>query len=200
MGDARVALTFDDGPSPTETPAMLDRLDELGLRASFFCTGTNVEAYPELVAEIIGRGHCVGTHGYTHGHHLLHGPRWAADQVARSVDALGAAGAVPRWYRPPYGQLSGPSALAARRSGLAVVLWSVWGREWTSATPEEVAARVISGLAPGAIVLLHDSDSSSPPGSAAKGRAALGPIAEGLHRHGLSTATLDQLMSPLTDV
>jgi peptidoglycan/xylan/chitin deacetylase (PgdA/CDA1 family) len=189
-----VALTFDDGPSPEHTPALLDRLDRLGLRASFFATGRHVAFHPELVAEVVARGHTVGSHGWGHGHHLLHGPRWVGDEVARSVDALTAAGVTPRWYRPPYGQASGPSLLAARRHGLETVLWSAWGREWTGATPHEVAARVTAALAPGVVVLLHDSDAFSPPGSAAKAMAALGPIAEGLDRLGLRTATLDELM------
>jgi peptidoglycan/xylan/chitin deacetylase (PgdA/CDA1 family) len=110
------------------------------------------------------------------------------------VEALASAGVTPRWYRPPYGQLSGPSLLAARRHGLEVVLWSAWGREWTRAAPAEVAARVTTALAPGAVVLLHDSDAFSPPGSAARALAALGPIADGLDRLGLRTATLDELM------
>jgi peptidoglycan/xylan/chitin deacetylase (PgdA/CDA1 family) len=193
-----VALTFDDGPSPEHTPVQQDRLDQLGLRASFFATGRHVADHPELVAEVAARGHTVGTHGWGHGHHLLHGPRWVEAEVTRSVEVLAAAGVTPRWYRPPYGQLSGPSLLAARRHDLEVVLWSVWGREWTGADPARVAARVTASLAPGAVVLLHDSDAFSPPGSAAKVLAALGPIAEGLDRLGLRTATLDELMGDPT--
>ncbi|MHB8330033.1 MAG: polysaccharide deacetylase family protein, partial [Acidimicrobiales bacterium] len=76
-GDARaVALTFDDGPSPQDTPRTLDLLDELGMRATFFVLGTQAQAHPDLVAEIRRRGHTVGSHGHRHEHHLLRTPAW----------------------------------------------------------------------------------------------------------------------------
>ncbi len=180
------------GPRPSR---LLDDLDRLGLAATFFCLGRNVRAHPDLVGEILRRGHEVETHGDEHAHHLARSPGWVSRDLDRALDALGACGVRPRWYRPPYGQASAGTVLAGRRRRLGLVLWSAWGREWARADPSAVAGSVERGLGPGAIVLLHDSDVTSPPGSAATARQALEPLAAALERRGLTTVTLDQLVA-----
>ena len=82
----------------------------------------------------------------------------------------------------------------ARRHGLRLVLWSAWGREWEEPDSISVARRVRAGVGPGGIVLLHDADVQSPPGSSRRATEALGPIAEDLHRQGLTARTLDELV------
>jgi peptidoglycan/xylan/chitin deacetylase (PgdA/CDA1 family) len=188
-----VALTFDDGPHPGTTPLVLDRLDELGLVATFFCLGTMAARHPDLVAEVVRRGHQVESHGYRHDHHFLRTPGWVRSDLAAAVDTLGAAGVRPRWFRPPYGQATGATMVEAHRQGLGLVLWSAWGREWDEPDAAHVARRVIAGLDPGAIVLLHDTDDSSPPGSCRRAIGALGPVAEELQRRKWDAVTLDQL-------
>ncbi len=191
---ARVALTFDDGPDPRTTPAMLDRLDELGVSATFFCLGAHVAAHPDLVREAVRRGHQVETHGYRHEHHFARRPGWIRADLDHALDALAAAGVRPRWFRPPYGQTTGPTLVEARRHGLSVVLWSAWGREWDEPDAASVARRVTSTVTPGAIVLLHDGDVDAPRGSSRRALDALGPIAEDLVRRGLEAVTLDRLV------
>jgi len=192
----KVAVTFDDGPSPVTTPRILDRLDELGLRATFFCLGLEVDRHPDLVAEIAHRGHGVATHGYAHERHLARTPRWIEADLMRSLSALDRVGVSPRWFRPPYGQTTLATMTAARRHHLELVLWSAWGREWTAPDVAEVVARVDRDLAPGTIVLLHDNDVDSPPGTAQRALDALGPIAALLERRGLRGVSLDELVSP----
>ena len=189
-----VALTFDDGPHPATTPLVLDRLDELGLVASFFCLGSLVAAYPSLVGEILGRGHTVEVHGYRHDHHFIRTPGWVLADLRSALDVLRGAGARPGWYRPPYGQTTGASMYAARRFRLRLVLWSAWGHEWDAPSSSAVADRVIGALEPGAIVLLHDTDVLNPSGSTQRVLEALGPIASELDRLGLKAMTLDQLV------
>lgn len=191
-----VALTFDDGPDPVGTPAVLDALDRLGLNATFFCLGSQVDRFPDLVAAITSGGHEVASHGYRHAHHLWRSPRWIARDLDRSRDALKRVGVTPRWFRPPYGQVSGPTMVATRSRGMQLVLWSAWGREWVAPDATTVASRVTAVLAPGSIVLLHDSDTMSPPGSAARALDALGPIAEALHQRNLRALGLDELIGP----
>lgn len=190
-----VALTFDDGPDPATTPAVLDALDRLGLRATFFPIGTAVARHPGLVREVVERGHLVGTHGFRHHHHLGKPPGWAGRDLDAALAALRDAGVVPRWYRPPYGQASGPTLLAAHRRGLRTVLWSAWGREWAAPTVGSVAARIIPELVPGAVVLLHDSDAFSPAGSAARALGALDAVAARLDERGLRAVTLDEVVA-----
>ena len=190
----RVALTFDDGPHPTATPAVLDRLDQLGLRGTFFPLASLAERAPGLLAEIVSRGHAVGTHGYLHRHHLARGPGWVQRDLERADESMADLGIRPRWYRPAYGQLTAATLLVARSRGWRTVLWSAWGREWTTGDPAAVASRVVRGLLPGAIVLLHDSDAFGPPGMWRAACEALGPIADELARRRLEAVTLDELM------
>ena len=159
-----VAITFDDGPDPAWTPAFLEVLAEWQVRATFFMLGSMAAREPGLAAEVAGAGHEVAVHGWAHRYTVLRSPRAVAD----------ATGAQPRFYRPPYGVLSSGALAAARRLGLTPVLWTCWGREWTAgATPRSVWATLAGNLTGGATVLLHDSDCTSPPGSAAAGLGAL---------------------------
>jgi peptidoglycan-N-acetylglucosamine deacetylase len=98
---------------------------------------------------------------------LVRGPKATYDDLARAKEAIFAAtGRVPRWYRPPYGVLSGAALTAARRLNLTPVLWTNWGRDWTRhATPESILSTLTRDLTGGATVLLHDSDCTSAPGS-----------------------------------
>jgi len=145
------------------------------VRATFFLLGSQVAMMPKLAAEIVAVGHEVAVHGWDHRYLPLRGPLATYDHLARTMDAItSATGTVPWLFRPPYGVLSTPAIVAARRLGLAVVLWSCWGREWTpAATPQSVLATLKQDLRGGATVLLHDSDRTSPAGSA---RAALGAL------------------------
>ena len=192
---AKVALTFDDGPAPGTTPAVLDRLDELGLTATFFCVGELAALEPDLVKELVRRGHQVETHGYRHEHHFLHTPRWVVRDLEEALAALATAGVRPSWYRPPYGQTTSGTLLAAQRHHLRLALWSAWGREWVPSDSGVVARRVERALTPGAIVLLHDTDAFSPDGSVSRMLEALGPIAEALHARGLEAVALDTLVA-----
>lgn len=185
-----VALTFDDGPS-ADTPRTLDLLDRLGLRATFFVVGEAADRHPGLVAEMAARGHDVGVHGYRHEHHLRRRGSWVRGDTDRAVTAVGAAtGRAPRWYRPPYGQMSARTILEARRHGLQVVLWSRWGKEWAETSVEPVLDRLAGGLRPGAILLLHDSDRYAVDGTAARTHQVLPLLAEELDRRGLETTGL----------
>lgn len=193
-GAPEVALTFDDGPHPEATPAMLEALDELGLRATFFCLGAEIVRHPDLVSELLRRGHQVETHGFAHEHHLLRSPRWVLRDLRRARAAAEAVGLRPTWYRPTYGQVTGATLVVARALGLRPVLWSSWGREWATDDPAEVARRISTGLSPGAIVLLHDSDRHGRPGMWRTGIDALRLVADDLARRDLRAVTVERMM------
>lgn len=187
-----VALTFDDGPDPTSTPAVLAALDRLGWSATFFMLGCMVERAPGLAAEVAAAGHEVAVHGYHHRSHLRSTPAAIHHDTARATEVVAAvAGVAPRWYRPPYGSMSWATSRAAHRAGLDVVLWSSWGRDWSArATPGNVTRAVERGLGPGATVLLHDSDCTSAPGSWRTTVASLSPLASLLDDRGLTVGPL----------
>jgi peptidoglycan/xylan/chitin deacetylase (PgdA/CDA1 family) len=187
-----VALTFDDGPDAASTPAFLDALDQLDWKATFFMLGNMAAQCPDVAAEVAHRGHEIAAHGYRHDNHLRHGPLWAAHDLLAARDVITElTGTVPRWYRPPYGALSGSTLTGARRAGLRPVLWSTWGRDWRPvATAESIAEDVSLTFVPGATVLLHDSDCTSAPGSWKATLASLPLLAERWAADGLSVGPL----------
>jgi peptidoglycan/xylan/chitin deacetylase (PgdA/CDA1 family) len=154
----RVALTFDDGPDPEATPAVLDALDACGLKATFFLVGEQVMDHRALAREVADRGHEIGLHGFEHVRHSETPDYKVRDDLPRALGALEiATGRRPRFFRPPYGASSEASLEAARELGPELVYWSVWAMDWEQVAPEEIAKRVTADLNAGAILLLHDS-------------------------------------------
>jgi peptidoglycan-N-acetylglucosamine deacetylase len=186
-GSGTVALTFDDGPHPDGTPAVLDALERAGARATFFLMGEQVERRPALAAEIAAAGHGIALHGHRHRNLLRVPPRALADDLDRASHAIAeATGALPNLYRPPYGIFSPAGLVLARRRDLSPLLWSRWGRDWRArATPASIAAEVTTDLEPGDVLLLHDADFYSADGSWRRTVAALPRVLEEIARRGL---------------
>ena len=155
-----IALTFDDGPHPQGTPAVLSQLARYNVSATFFLSGAQVARYPEVAQEIHAAGHEIALHGYTHRLQLVCGPAVTIDEIVRSRDEVArATGVVAERYRPPYGVANGAAILAARTLRLQVVVWSRWGRDWKrDATPLTITTHATRCLRGGEIVLLHDAD------------------------------------------
>jgi peptidoglycan/xylan/chitin deacetylase (PgdA/CDA1 family) len=185
-------LTFDDGPDPVSTPSILDELDRLGWKATFFCLGTQVRRSPGLARELVERGHEIAVHGDNHTSHLIRPAPWTTIDLRRARAAIeDAAGVEPAWFRPPYGGVSASSILAGRTCGLRMVLWTTWGVDWRDdSTARSVAERVERTFRPGATVLLHDSDITSAPGSWKSALEALPLLAELWAEAGLAVGTL----------
>jgi peptidoglycan-N-acetylglucosamine deacetylase len=184
-----VAVTFDDGPHPDGTPAVLDALDALGWRATFFVLGEQARRYPQIVQETARRGHVVALHGDGHRYLIGRSPGAAVRDLRRGRDTIAELlGEPPLWWRPPYGVLSGPSLAAALALGMRPVLWSSWGRDWRAgATPAGIVADLFAGRTDGGTLLLHDSDLMSAAGSWRTTVAALPMLAEKLGDRGLIT-------------
>jgi peptidoglycan/xylan/chitin deacetylase (PgdA/CDA1 family) len=146
---------------------VLDALARLGMSATFFVLGSAARRHPALVGDIVAAGHEVGVHGDEHRYLIARPPTAAAADLRRARDTVAEiTGAAPRWWRPPYGVLSGPALVAAAALGLEPVLWSAWGRDWRAeATPQSVVTDLTGRRLPGATLLLHDSDATSAPGS-----------------------------------
>lgn len=183
----RVALTFDDGPDPQRTPAVLDLLARQGVRATFFVVGARAEAHPELVRRMVAEGHVVGNHSYTHSW------RFPLRSLGRTVEELRRTGEVlhritgrqPRLFRPPFGVTNPTIARAVRRLGLDPVGWSIRSLDTMGQSPERVAARILLRLHPGAVILLHDRCAGS--------ERLVGLLVEGLRSRGLEPVTLPEL-------
>jgi peptidoglycan/xylan/chitin deacetylase (PgdA/CDA1 family) len=186
---AGVALTFDDGPHPEGTPAVLELLGEAGIKAAFFLVGEQVERRPALAAEIAARGHVVALHGYRHRPQPALSGRVIEDDLARGAAAIASAtGNSAVWHRPPYGLYSPAGLDAARARGLKPLLWSRWGKDWRRlTTPERIAARASANLRRGDVILLHDADFYSSRGSHRRTVQALALIVRELKRQKIGT-------------
>jgi peptidoglycan-N-acetylglucosamine deacetylase len=187
-----VALTFDDGPHPQGTPAVLEILREAGQQATFFLAGEQVEKRPALAAEIVAAGHRVELHCHRHRNQLRLTPRSLLDDAERGRAAIEeASGQAIAHYRPPYGIFSGAGLRAIRSRGWRPVLWSKWGRDWTrSATAESITRKATDGIRPGDIVLLHDADFYSARNSWERTASALPRILDELAVRGLRSSAL----------
>lgn len=153
-----VWLTIDDGPSD-DTPAILDLLDAHGAKATFFLVGERAAARPQLAREIARRGHGIGNHSASHPQAWFWalGPRRMRREIADAQRQLSAAtGVAPRWFRAVVGHANPFVHAPLRDLGLARVAWSARGFDAVKSDVERVVAGIGSGLAPGAIVLLHE--------------------------------------------
>ena len=183
-GAGGVVLTFDDGPHPDGTPAVLDALGDA--KAIFFMVGEQVERYPGVAADVAAAGHEIALHGHRHVNQMRVTPGWLARDLRRGADAIErATGSRPARYRPPYGIFTLPGLALARRH-YAPLLWSKWGRDWRARTsPEEIARLATRDIGPGDVVLLHDADWYSAEGSHRRTGAAVPLVLEALARRGI---------------
>ena len=155
--ESGLALTFDDGPDPDSTPAVLDALEAAGAKATFFMVGEQAMVHRALAREVAERGHEVGLHGHEHVEHDSMGGR-VKDDLARGLGTLEVAtGRRPALFRPPYGRFSEHSYEACGALRLEPVYWSAWGGDWEPVPAERIADLATRDLEDGAILLLHDS-------------------------------------------
>ncbi len=185
-----VALTFDDGPDPDATPAVLDALERAGARATFFLVGEQLLVHHELGRALAEAGHGVALHGFRHlEHDELDDPR---EDLLRGLDAIeSATGVRPGLCRPPYGRFSEASYAACLELELEPVYWSAWGMDWEPLPADRIADLAGRDLADGAILLLHDSARYAPRPSALPTAQALEAIAAELSARELRLATLE---------
>ncbi|CAN5868461.1 hypothetical protein BH11MYX3_BH11MYX3_22750 [soil metagenome] len=153
-----VALTFDDGPDPVRTPALLDVLAEAHAPATFFLLGDAVEMHPEVVTRTANEGHELGNHTYCHRYLPLARSRSVERELARTDAAIEhATGQVPRVARPPWGGRSPWTVRAFARLAKRLVLWDVNSFDWKGKPAAEVVARVLERTKPGSIILMHEA-------------------------------------------
>jgi peptidoglycan-N-acetylglucosamine deacetylase len=155
-----VVLSFDDGPHPVHTRKVLDTLDAKNVKATFFVIAKKAEAHPDVVREIVERGHTVGLHSYAHDRLFsLRAPSRVKADLTRGLDALEKiTGTRPDLFRPPVGHTSPGIARVCDDLDLLVVGWTVRARDGLGGVSKErVASRVRASLADGVIVALHDA-------------------------------------------
>lgn len=153
----RVALTFDDGPASPFTEQILDILRDRRVPATFFVCGQNVDRHPEIVRRIRAEGHTIGNHTYSHPFLYFRGREKIRQEIGRTQDSVERViGERPGLFRPPYGARWFGLYPVLRERGMRAVLWSDTGYDW-KLDAAGAARAVLSRVAPGAVILLHDN-------------------------------------------
>lgn len=184
-----VALTFDDGPHPQNTPRLLDMLRARNIKATFYVIGRSVDLYPQVVRRTVAEGHEIGNHTYTHRLLSKLGDAEVRQEMTRCRDSIArAAGVQPRTMRPPYGGLlQRQRELIHSEFGYPTILWSVDPLDWKRPGPSVVASRILNATTPGGIVLAHDLHSQTVD--------AMPATIDGLLRQGYRFVTVSQLLA-----
>ena len=184
-----VAITFDDGPHPQNTPRLLDILAQRNVKATFYVIGRSVDMHPGVLRRTVAEGHEIGNHSHTHRLMTRLSDAECRQEMQRCQDAIGnAAGVRPRTMRPPYGGLSqAQRQLVHSEFGYPTILWSVDPLDWKRPGPAVVAQRMISGASPGGILLAHDLHSQTVD--------AMPATLDGLLRQGYQFVTVSQLIA-----
>jgi peptidoglycan/xylan/chitin deacetylase (PgdA/CDA1 family) len=189
-GAREVALTFDDGPDPQNTPAILRLLREHHAKATFFVLGSQAEKFPGLVEAIARDGEEVESHSMSHRNLAGLRPSRVSYELTSTAGLIHElTGADPHFFRPPYGSLSPTVLRAAARLHETVTLWTIDTRDWTGRSAAAITSTVLAQLRPGAIILMHD-------GGGPRGRTikALQSILVALSQRGYRAVTLQTLV------
>ncbi|WP_433389141.1 polysaccharide deacetylase family protein [Micromonospora sp. KLBMP9576] len=158
-GVRTVALTFDDGPHPTWTPQILDRLRAAKVTATFCVLGTKARRHPDLIRRIVREGHQLCNHSWRHDLDLARRP---VAEIRRDLDRTNEAireavpGAKVPFYRQPGGRWTREVVTVARQLGMRSLHWEVDPRDWSKPTAATITKRVRAAARPGSVVLLHD--------------------------------------------
>lgn len=182
-----LALTFDDGPDPRNTPIVLNALKKYNAHATFFVIGSEAKRYPKLLREIVEGGNEIGSHSYTHPAHPT--PAQSIQELDKTAEVIRkATGIAPVCYRPPYGIVHNNLTRLALNRGYAVFLWTISSADTRPVSVMTLANNVIHTPNPGDIILMHDG-----PGHI-RTTQAVPIILSQLTRMGFKFVTLPQLL------
>jgi len=186
---AGVALTFDDGPDPAGTPAILDILAKYEAKATFFLKGKEVERNPELVKRIFREGHLCGNHSYSHGNFWAFlPPRKMAAEIEMTNRLIGSlTGTTPAFFRPPYGVINPMVHWALKRMPMKVVLWNRRSYDTIRRDPDRIMQKILPRLSAGDILVFHDTSPAT--------RELLGSLLEEIRRKKLRPLRLDEMLT-----
>ncbi|GIE75182.1 acetylxylan esterase [Actinoplanes philippinensis] len=181
-----VGLTFDDGPSASNTRTLLTALRNNGLRATMFNTGQNAAANAALVKAQVDAGMWVGNHSYTHPHLTQQSQATIDSEISRTQSAIAAGGGgTPKLFRPPYGETNATLRSVEQKYGLTEIIWDVDSADWNNASTDAIV-NAAGRLTNGQVILMHDWPANTV--------AAIPRIAQGLASRGLCAG----MISPAT--
>lgn len=184
-----IAITYDDGPHPQNTPRLLDILRARNIKATFYVIGRSVDLYPQIVRRTVAEGHEMGNHTYTHRLMTKLGDSEVRSELNRTADSvMRAAGVRMKTMRPPYGGLlQRQRELVHQEFGYPTILWSVDPLDWKRPGASVITSRILENTAAGGIVLAHDLHAQTVD--------AMPATLDGLLRRGFQFVTVSQLIA-----
>ncbi|HEY0738952.1 MAG TPA: polysaccharide deacetylase family protein [Herpetosiphonaceae bacterium] len=188
-----VALTFDDGPQPVYTEQILAILDELGIKATFFVTGSDLEQHMEEAQQIVAAGHALGNHSFSHQRMILVTPAFVRDEIERTDQLIREAGYSGEiTFRPPYGKKLVALPYYLAQTDRTTVMWDVEPESDSeiAASSERITADILGKAQPGSIILLHVMFQSGQPS-----RDAVRDSVIGLQQAGYQFVTVPELLA-----
>ncbi|MEI7637426.1 MAG: polysaccharide deacetylase family protein [Syntrophus sp. (in: bacteria)] len=194
-GRSAVALTFDDGPDPATTPALLQLLDRHGVRGAFFVTGERAGQYGHLILAIVERGHDIGNHSYSHDPFLmLRRTERLLWDISSTQTLLRRFGISPLAFRPPVGIANSKLANVLRKAGLYCVIFSCRAGDFGNRRIHGLAGKILKKVKADDIILLHDVRPRSAGGVEAW-LHEVDLILDGLKNKGLEVIPLSELIA-----
>jgi peptidoglycan/xylan/chitin deacetylase (PgdA/CDA1 family) len=184
-----IAISFDDGPYATRTPAILDILKEAGVPAAFFCIGHHISGNEAILQRMVAEGHIIGNHSFSHSFwfDLNSSGRMTKDLAEMDQSCLNATGLRPKLFRPPYGVTNPALAKAVTRGGYIPIGWSIRSLDTVIRNEAKLLDRVTRSLHSGAIILFHDAGPAT--------RQILPDFLRAVRERGFRIVRLDKLLN-----
>ncbi len=183
-GENVIALTFDDGPAPNNDPEILRLLADYGAVATFFVIGSKIGHHADLLQQMLTAGCEIGNHSWRHPMMTSLSADAQQEELRQTNDLLANLGIPLHWFRPPYGDYDSLTQTIAQTENLETILWSVDSRDWKGGPADVLAQRVIDGITPGAVILMHSTKAPTV--------AALPKILEFAKSHGYRFVTMSE--------
>lgn len=187
MDSPNIFLTFDDGPHPVATLAVLEILQAHKIKGTFFMSGLAVKKYPSLVREVEAENHTIGIHAFNHTRAIALSKKTTMSEILNTEKAIVEAGAHPaKIFRPPYGFFSWNTISAAKELKYRLVMWTTssgdYRKDWSD---EQVRATALTKLASGSILVFHDNELTK-----SRVREVLPPVITGIQECGLAFGSI----------
>lgn len=193
----KVALTFDDGPSPLWTPKILDELKKADIKATFFMIGHHVKKYPQVARRVAQEGHTLGNHGYAHSVLLYYTLAEIEEEIKYTEHVIREiTGQTTRIFRPPKAWLSGAIKRKIQSMGYDIVLWSLNSKDWVSFNHKRIVRYLAGKVRNGDILLFHDSGNivTTEGGNRNQTVKAISLLARALKEKGFAFVSVEELM------
>lgn len=193
--EPKIALTFDDGPHATSTPRILELLQRFNVQATFFLVGKHLEKHPEIAREMVGTGHEIGNHTFSHSLLYVSTKNRIRDEIRRTDTLLrNIDGAEPKFFRPPAGFFTKQVLDIAEQLGYQTVVGDVYPRDPHLPGKKKIVDRILQRTVAGSIIILHDGGNARRV-DRSQTLEALSEIIPNLKNKGFEFLTLSELIS-----